>query len=76
MMDDFSTQTSEDFRNIFLEDWAKLNEDAKEILEEAKVFKKNGESERYLNAIHKYNTYITTAETMLTLALKFPVAEA
>ena len=64
------------FKNIFLEDWTKLQREAEEIYEEALLLKKEGKYAKYTQLMRKYDIYIASAETMLDIAAKFPMAEA
>jgi len=64
------------FKNIFLEDWNKLRVEAEEIHKEALALKKQGNYVEYVKLMRKYDIYIASADTMLEIAAKFPVAEA
>lgn len=64
------------FKNIFLEDWNKLRVEAREIYKEAIASKHAGKYAEYTRLIRKYDIYIASADTMLDIAAKFPIAEA
>jgi len=64
------------FKNIFLEDWIKLQREAEEVYEEALLLKKEGKYAQYTQLMRKYDIYIASADTMLDIAAKFPIAEA
>ena len=66
----------EGFLNIYLEDYNRLKEEAAEILKEAELFKELGDNVSYLSHMKKYEAYMLTVETMITLAAKKPIAEA
>ena len=68
--------THEDFKSVYLEDWKKLHAEAEEILKEAEKLRDDGQISEYLHAMQRYDTYIASADTMLAVAAKFPVAEA
>jgi|TARA_B100000287_G_scaffold382514_1_gene387659 hypothetical protein len=67
---------NESFLNIYLEDYNKIKNEAEEIKKEAELFKQIGDNVTYLAYMRKYETYMMTAETMITLAVKRPIAEA
>lgn len=67
---------TEIFKNIFLEDWSKLQGEAAQIYDEAQELRKQGKYAQYMALMRKYDVYIASANTMLDIAAKFPVAEA
>ena len=64
------------FKNIFLEDWNKLRSEAETIYNEALALRKQGKYVEYMAKMRRYNVYIASADTMLEIAAKFPIAEA
>ena len=67
---------NESFLNIYLEDYTRLKEEAKEILKEAQLFKTSGDNITYISYLKKYEAYMITVETMIALAAKKPLADA
>ena len=67
---------NESFLNIYLEDYNRLKEEAKKILEEAQMFKTLGDDISYMTYLKKYEAYMLTVETMIALAAKKPLADA
>tara|TARA_R100000008_G_C3586713_1_gene173005 strand:- start:116 stop:343 length:228 start_codon:yes stop_codon:yes gene_type:complete len=64
------------FKTLYLEDYLKLKEEAALLKEEAEEIRLAGDSVTYLKKLQQYDVYVLTAETMLDLAIKKPVAEA
>ncbi len=67
---------NESLRNSYLEDCNKIKNEDEGIKKEAELFKQIGDNVTYLAYMRKYETYMMTAETMITLAVKRPIAEA
>jgi len=64
------------FKNIYLEDYLNIRKEADDILRSARSFQKAGEFIKYNQKIKQYKAYEHTAETMLLMAVKFPMAQA
>jgi hypothetical protein len=66
----------ESFKTFYLEDYAKLKEEALELKKEAEEIKRTGDNKAYKQKLYQYDVFNFTADTMLDLAIKYPVAEA
>jgi len=64
------------FKTLYLEDYLKLKEEAAALKEEAEEIRRGGDDIAYLKKLQQYDVYLLTAETMLDLACKRPVADA
>ena len=61
---------------LYLEDYFKLKEEAELLRIEAEENRLAGDDIAYMEKLKQYDVYNLTADTMLSLAIKTPVAEA
>lgn len=61
------------FKNLYLEDYNKICQEADEIKREAELEKAAGNTKAYLALISKHKIYETTAKSMLDIMIKNPV---
>ena len=64
------------FKTILLEDWSKIHEEARALYKEAMLAKEHGLILEHAHLIRRYDAYISSADLMLSTAIKYPVAEA
>ena len=67
---------TESFKTLYLEDYFKLKEEAEILKKEAEQIRLSGDDVAYMQKLKQYDVYNLTADTMLELAIKKPVAEA
>lgn len=64
------------FRNIFYEDYINIQAEAEELLLLAEFYKTDGQPVNYKLTMNKYKVYEKTLDTLMSLLLKNPTAEA
>jgi|OM-RGC.v1.033966644 hypothetical protein len=67
---------TDSFKTLYLEDYFKLKEEAELLRIEAEENRLAGDDIAYMEKLKQYDVYNLTADTMLSLAIKTPVAEA
>ena len=67
---------TETFRTLYLEDYLKLKEEAKEIEKKAEEIRLAGDPIGYSRKIKQCDMYHITADTVLAVAIKRPLADA
>ena len=67
---------TDSFKTLYLEDYFKLKEEAELLRVEAEENRLAGNDIAYMEKLKQYDVYSLTADTMLSLAIKTPVAEA
>ena len=67
---------TDSFKTLYLEDYFKLKEEAELLRIEAEENRLAGDDIAYMEKLKQYDVYNLTADTMLSLAIQTPVAEA
>ena len=67
---------TESFRTLYLEDYLKLKEEAEWIEKEAEEIRLAGDPVEYSKKIKQCDMYHLTADTVLAVAIKKPLAQA
>lgn len=66
----------EGFKNLYFEDYIKIQAEADELLRLAEEYKALGETVNYMDTMRKHKAYEQTLDTLMNILIKNPVAEA